>query len=95
MAGNCIFNFNEEKVEILKKYIKSKEGLELLEYCAEQHHSFQNFDFMSITCGMNNQKGRQVLDRTDIHIKEIHKYFNNENGTIFSNARDNKKAFLI
>lgn len=92
IAGDCIFNFNQKKVDILKNYIKTKEGLGLLDYCAEHHYSFENFAFMPITGGMNNQKGRQVLDRPDIHINEINKYFKNESSTIFSNARGNKKA---
>lgn len=92
MSGDCIFNFNEKKVNILSKYINTKEGLELLAYCKAHHHSFENFAFMPITGGMNNQKGRQVLDRPDIHVNEISKYFKNEDSNIFSNARGNRKA---
>jgi len=81
-----------KKIGILKNYINTTHGLELLEYCAKKHHSFENFAFMPITGGMNNQKGHQVLDRPDIHTNEILKYFNDENSNIFDNAKGNKKA---
>lgn len=93
MAGDCIFNFNDKKVKILEKYIiNSDEGKKLLKECHEKHHSFENFAFMPITGGMNNSKGRQRLDRPDIHINEIKKYFDDKNSCIFSNARQNKEA---
>lgn len=93
MAGDCIFNFNDKKIKILSEIIgNDKEGNALLKECAERHHSFENFAFMPITGGMNNQKGRQVLDRPDIHVVEIQKYFEGKESTIFSNARGNKKA---
>lgn len=92
MAGDCIFNFNQKKVEILRKYLTENKNRELLLECAERHHSYENFAFMPITGGMNNQKGQQKLDRPDIHVNEINKYFNNENSTIFNNARGNAQA---
>jgi len=93
MAGDCIFNFNTKKENIFNSYIgNSIKGKELLKKCTNMHHSFENFAFMPITGGMNNQKGRHILDRPDIHIKEIYKYFNNEDSKIFSNARWNKEA---
>lgn len=92
MAGDCIFNFNHKKIKILKKYIRSEDGLDLLKYCAEHHHCLKNFAFMPITGGMNNQKGRNILDRPDIHVNEIYKYFKHEKTSIFSNARGNAGA---
>lgn len=93
MAGDCIFNFNSKKVELFKKWIgNSDEGYKLLEKCAEKHHSFENFAFMPITGGMNNQKGKHLLDRPDIHINELKKYFAGEENTILSNSRGNKEA---
>ena len=93
MAGDCIFNFNNKKNEIFKKWVEnSDEGKRLLNECAEYHHSFQNFAFMPITGGMNNQKGRQVLDRPDIHANEIKKYFAGEESKIFSNSGKNRDA---
>jgi len=93
MAGDCIFNFNENKINKLNKYVKnSKEGQVLLEKCAKYHYSFENFAFMPITGGMNNQKGRNALDRPDIHINEIRKHFAKEDSKIFKNLRYNLKA---
>lgn len=93
MAGDCIFNFNDKKVERFNKWInKSEKGKILLKKCAEKHHSFENFAFMPITGGMNNQKGRQAFDRPDIHIFELKKFFNSEENIILSSARNNKEA---
>lgn len=92
MSGDCIFNFNSQKVDIFKKYVKTEEELRLLEYCANHHHSFENFAFMPITGGMNNQKGRNKLDRPDVHVKNIYNYFKDNNRNIFSNAQGNEKA---
>ena len=93
MAGDCIFNFNDKKVERFNKWInKSVKGKILLKKCAEKHHSFENFAFMPITGGMNNQKGRQAFDRPDIHIFELKKFFNSEENIILSSARNNKEA---
>lgn len=92
MAGDCIFNFNDKKVKIFEKYVSTDSGKQLLNYCAERHHSFENFAFMPITGGMNNQKGRHVFDRPDIHVNEILKYFRGDNSKIFSNARGNREA---
>lgn len=93
MAGDCIFNFNEKKIKILKTYVSSDEGIELLDYCKEHHHSFENFAFMPITGGMNNQKGRG-LDRPDIHVNEIDRYFSGTSTNIFSHALGENKAAL-
>ncbi|MBF4804666.1 MAG: hypothetical protein HXK25_05665 [Lancefieldella rimae] len=94
MAGDCIFNFNDIKVKKFKKWVnESEEEISLLNKCRERHHKFENFAFMPITGGMNNQKeGRQSLDRPDIHISELQKYFNSEESKIFSNAGNNKEA---
>lgn len=94
MAGDCIFNFNDKKAEMFKIWVnESEEGISLLSKCRERHHKFENFAFMPITGGMNNQKGkRQSLDRPDIHISELQKYFNSEESKIFNNARCNKEA---
>ena len=92
MAGDCIFNFNHKKVEILKKYLQTEEDMDLLKYCLEYHHSFENFSFMPITGGMNVQKGRNRLDRPDVHLREIEKHFNCEKSNVFNNARGNKEA---
>ena len=93
MAGDCIFNFNNKKIKIFNEWTDgSSEGKRLLVECAQKHHSFQNFAFMPITGGMNNQKGRQVLDRSDIHVNELQRYFTGEKSKILSNARGNKEA---
>lgn len=92
MAGDCIFNFNSKKVEIFKKYIdRSCEGENLLNECSNRHHKFANFAFMPITGGMNSVKGiiLSKLDRPDIYINELKKYFNKEQNRIFSCARGN------
>ena len=73
--------------------IENKEGNELLKTCTGKHHSFENFAFMPITGGMNNLKGRQKLDRPDIHISDLQKYFSNDKeNKILSCARNNKEA---
>ena len=93
MAGDCIFNFSEKKFDIFDKLINhSSEGKELLEKCVDHHHCFENFAFMPITGGMNNQKGSNRLDRPDIHSHEIEKYFCGEESKIFNNARKNRVA---
>lgn len=93
MAGDCIFNFNCKKEKKFNEWVsESREGKELLEECKEKHYSLENFAFMPITGGMNNQKGRQVLDRPDIHISELQRYFNFGENQILSSARSNKEA---
>lgn len=95
MAGDCIFNFNAQKERILRGYIgDDKDGVKMLRYCVEHHHTYLNFSFMPITGGMNNSKGRQVLDRPEVHLKELYKYYKGENSGIFSNARGNKQALI-
>lgn len=92
MAGDCIFNFNDKKIKMFNLWVSTKEGKELLKTCAEKHHSFENFAFMPITGGMNNLKGSQELDRPDIHISDLQKYFSNKENKILSYARGNKEA---
>lgn len=93
IAGDCIFNFNNKKVEKFQSWIdQSSEGKNLLKQCMAKHHSFENFAFMPITGGMNNQKGRHPFDRPDTHISEIQKYFKFEENTILNSARRNEEA---
>ena len=55
MAGDCIFNFNDKKIDKLNKLPLSDKAKKLLDKCAKKHHSFENFAFMPITGGMNIQ----------------------------------------
>ncbi|WP_192944614.1 hypothetical protein [Ligilactobacillus agilis] len=57
IAGDCSFNFNNNKMG-------SFEGIKLedfqkrkLEVCQKMHHNLLNFDLMPVTGGMNNLKG--------------------------------------
>lgn len=92
IAGDCIFNFNNKKVEKFQSWIDQSSEKNLLKQCVAMHHSFENFAFMPITGGMNNQKGRHPFDRPDTHISEIQKYFKFEENTILNSARRNEEA---
>ena len=107
MAGDCIFNFNNKKVSVIQNLPgwseATEEEKELLKRCMEHHHSFDNFAFMPITGNMQGQKGSHQLDRPDIHINEIKRYFQKKksNGnedidqcSIFSHASKNNKDAL-
>lgn len=83
MAGDCIFNFNEKKIELIREIIEDSEN-ELLAKCKSNHHSLLNFSFIPITGGLNNTKGiircengieRKSFDRPDVLIAELQKYY--------------------
>lgn len=98
MAGDCIFNFNETKVELFSDLMAGKES-ELLSKCASNHHSLLNFSFMPITGGLNCTKGiircenggeRKSFDRPDVLIAELEKYYSGKPTRLFRRA--NKEA---
>lgn len=96
MAGDCIFNFNSKKAKILKGYIgEDKEGLDLLRYCVEHHHTYLNFSFMPITGGMNNTKGRHTLDRPEILTYELLKHYEGEESKAINGASSANIPALI
>lgn len=98
LAGDCIFNFNNKKKERFLKYIKNSEpACDLLEKCSTNHHRFVNFALMPITGGMQLQKGSNKLDRPDVHIMEIYKYYSvesREDSNILNWARGNKESLI-
>lgn len=57
IAGDCSFNFNNNKMKSFEKM--QLEGLQKLklEVCQKMHHNLLNFDLMPVTGGMNNLKG--------------------------------------
>ena len=64
MAGDCVFNFNENKYDKLLNIInqsnnndKKDYALTLLNRCKDKHHSRQNIALMPVAGGMNNLKG--------------------------------------
>lgn len=100
IAGDCDFNFNDKKVELYRKLLL-KEDMPLLKKCHEFHYQLCNFSFMPITGGMNNTKGclrcfvgdtreNIALDRFDLFIRELDKYYKGEESWILS--RYNKDA---
>ena len=81
IAGDCVFNFNANKVSYFWKKIKkdnNKENQqknqqikEILLLCSLMHHSPFNFSLMPITGGLNNIKGRKALDRIDVFLNTL------------------------
>lgn len=102
MAGDCIFNFNDKKVELFRKIIgDTQKGL--LDKCRSNHHSLLNFSFMPITGGLNNAKGnikcengfeRESFDRPDVLIAELQKYYQKIPSRIFARCTQNNKEAL-
>lgn len=100
MAGDCDFNFNDKKIELVKKFLRD-EDYGLLKSCHDNHHELWNFSFMPITGGMNNIKGRlrsannfrketYSFDRLDVFIHELSLYYEQESNCI--PGRYNKDA---
>lgn len=63
IAGDCSFNFNDNKMESFKK-MKLEDLQKLkLEVCQKMHHNLLNFDLIPVTGGMNNLKGNLKYDK--------------------------------
>lgn len=72
IAGDCSFNFNDDKKKLFNKIIdtfeKSKHEKSTTKYiadlrtqlekCCKMHHTLNNFDLMPVTGGLNNLKGK-------------------------------------
>lgn len=103
MAGDCIFNFNDKKVELIRNIIGDCEN-ELLAKCKSNHHSLLNYSFMPITGGLNATKGiircengieRKPFDRPDVLIAELQKYYQGIPTRLFRNTnREALKWYL-
>lgn len=98
IAGDCIFNFNDKKIELFSGLIGECEK-ELLLACKNNHHSLLNFSFMPITGGLNNTKGilrcengveKKGFDRPDVLINELAKYYNGMPARVF--RKTNREA---
>jgi hypothetical protein len=94
MAGDCIFNFNDEKIRQFKKMLLDEDMISLMR-CRDMHHEHENFAFMPISGGLNDTKGilrcydgaefdAVPFDRPDVAIVEIDNYFNDRPTRIFS-----------
>ncbi|MCJ0544033.1 hypothetical protein MMJ53_07335 [Enterococcus cecorum] len=63
IAGDCSFNFNNNKMKSFKEMMESFEEIKLedlqkkLKVCQKMHHNLLNFDLIPVTGGMNNLKG--------------------------------------
>lgn len=107
MAGDCDFNFNTKKVAIFEKMLgESNEGRMLLECCKNNHHKLFNFSFMPITGGMNSKKGilryngdevaeSKPLDRFDIFINELDRYYKIGETRLFSRYNRDALAWYL
>ncbi len=74
LAGDCVFNFNEKKFNIFKKFVKGDiELLGKLLYCHKMHHSPYNFALIPVSGGMNNKKGSHN-DRPDWLLYSLSKF---------------------
>ena len=63
IAGDCSFNFNDNKMKSFKK-IKLEDFQKCkLEVCQKMHHNLLNFDLIPVTGGMNNLKGNLKYDQ--------------------------------
>lgn len=86
LAGDCVFNFNEQKLKEFQKIIPNekkltgkipKRLLKKLEYCKKMHHSPYNFSLMPVTGGMNQCKGEKSLDRPDCLLYALEQLYKN------------------
>lgn len=78
MAGDCVFNFNENKYAKLYNIIvdsksndKKEYAIKLLNKCKDKHHSRQNIALMPVAGGMNNLKGN-IYYRMETKEYKIH-----------------------
>lgn len=78
VAGDCSFNFNEDKKSKFESIINNDKNLDEnkiadlkkeLERCCEMHHTLYNFDLIPVDGEMNNVKGKlkHKNDRILVH----------------------------
>jgi len=78
IAGDCSFNFNEDKkksfIDIINKDDKSedeykKKVKDKLEQVSKMHHTLMNFSLIPVTGGLNNLKGKLKIkdNRVMVH----------------------------
>lgn len=95
LAGDCVFNFNEKKVDRFEKLLNEKKDHDLqrkLRLCARMHHSPYNFSFMPVTGGINNQKKKlSGCDRPDVLLYAITKFYEKYQQELEKNMLDIQK----
>lgn len=96
-----------KKWQYLKKMLgESNEGRMLLECSKNNHHKLFNFSFMPITGGMNSKKGilryngdgvaeSKVLDRFDVFINELDRYYKEEESRLLSSYNRDALAWYL
>lgn len=85
LAGDCCFNFKQEKINMFIKIISNekdsvlkKRAEKLLSLAQKMHHSPLNFALMPTNGGMNIVKGdgQHGFDRFDVFVSALDLYFN-------------------
>ncbi len=86
-GGDCSFNFNKKKEEILRKLtINDKTLDDNLTKCCKNHYDISNFAIIPITGGMNNVKGKIKIKNNKIYIHQV--------GRLPNTALDRLDSFL-
>ena len=63
IAGDCSFNFNDNKMERFEEIKLEDFQKRKLAVCQKMHHNLLNFDLIPVTGGMNNLKGNLKYDQ--------------------------------
>lgn len=84
LAGDCVFNFNEDKLKEFEKFVEKDKLL----YYNQMHHSPYNFVLMPTEGGMNGQKGFTEYDRADWFLCSLSKFYANLDDKIKKDIRD-------
>lgn len=78
VAGDCSFNFNDEKKGLFESIIEKEEDLakkenlqKKLNYCHDMHRTLYNFDLIPVTGGMNNVKGNLKYKNGKILVHDL------------------------
>ena len=86
LGGECDFNFNKKKYNILREILKDDDvGMEMLYRCHAMHCTVLNFSIMAVTGGMNNVKGMNKLDRLDSFVRKLNDFYANKTSNNVNN----------
>lgn len=103
MSGDCFFNFNSNKIELLKEI--SGIDKEKLKKCGEMHYSVYNMVLLQTMgnmqkrkqwgLGLTSQHGKyENLDRGDTFLYLLNEFFQNNNEYICSASTKSNKDVL-
>jgi len=96
LGGETDFNFNEEKYKYMKRIIGNNvDALKTLEVCKDNHHRLANFSLIQGMGNLQGFKGRNRLDRLDVFIYKLDKYFKSCSSEVLDCSTSENQYLLI